>query len=224
MKVKLTFFVVALLLLSASLDAKRKNGKSKKGKSGRGPNVRSSRMVRGSIQTRISGADKPTLIKCQYLERNYGEGAKGLQIRKCKIKRPVKRKLGLICEFGDFLCDSCEAARCDSFNQNRKVFHYQLAKKALDTIKQNPITKEFYCSGQPIIHVEDSCKLLFPLTSPKPKPITTKAPTTTAVKTTTEASHADCESHPNQAMCNAFMSWDSFFFAKPFQDLWSPKH
>ena len=57
------------------------------------------------------------------------------------MKRPYKKKVALTCEFGDFLCASCEAAKCDSFNMNKKVFLYQLAKKIVAGIKQDPRTK-----------------------------------------------------------------------------------
>ena len=65
----------------------------------------------------------------------------GIQIRKCKVKRPQKRKLNLVCEYGDFLCSRCEADKCQSFKKNKKVFLYQMAKKIIAGIKQDPISK-----------------------------------------------------------------------------------
>merc|ERR1711942_639101 len=80
-------------------------------------------------------------MRCQYLERNFGEGAAGIQIRKCKVKRPYKKRVALTCEFGDFLCARCEMAKCSAYQKNKKVFLYQLAKKVIAGVKQDPYTK-----------------------------------------------------------------------------------
>lgn len=220
-------FVVALLLCCAlhGLDAKRK-GKSRKGaltkgKSGR-PRLR--RLSRGSVQSLIDSPDS-ILLRCQFLERNFGEGAAGIQIRKCKVKRPYKKKVGLTCEFGDYLCARCEMAKCTAYQRNKKVFLYQLAKKVLAGVKQDPRTKELYCSEKPVQFEDDSCNLEFPFSSHfvgyKPKPKTaprTLAPTTVATTTTTIASHQDCVDDQNQALCNTLYSWGNFIFNQPFQD------
>jgi len=237
----LKLILIGVVLLCATLEAKKrgdskknalklKNG-SKNGKSGR-PRTRSSRMSRGSVQGLIDSAE-PTLIKCQFLERNYGEGAAGILIRKCKVKRPYKKKVALTCEFGDFLCARCEAAKCDSFNKNKKVFLYQLAKKIVAGIKKDPRTKEFYCSEKEVKHEEASCRLSFPFATTsnfnfqQTKPTTkihTSAPTeltTTEAATTTTTTttvHPNCENDPNQAFCNSFMSWGSFIFNSPFEN------
>jgi len=221
--------VAALLLCSIVADSEaKKRGKSKKrglakGKSGR-PRLRSSKLSRGSVQGLID-APASTLLRCQFLERNFGEGASGIQIRKCKVKRPYKKKIDLTCEFGDFLCNRCEVGKCESYEKNRKAFLYQLAKKILAGVKQDPDTKEFYCSDKPIKHEEESCRLEFPFSSNfvarKPKPTRVVATTTEAVTsgpTTTKTSHPNCEDDPNQLICNTFMSWGNFIFNQPFQN------
>lgn len=225
-------FVASLLLgcLLEGLDAKKrgktKDGKLAKGKSGR-PKLRSSKLARGSVQG-IIDAPETTLVRCQFLERNFGEGAAGVQIRKCKVKRPYKKKIDLICEYGDFLCGRCEMARCSSYKKNKKVFLFQLGKKILAGIKQDPITQEFYCSGEPVLHSEDTCRLNIPFSSNyvtrKPKTIAPKTTATTTTEaattdpTTTVTSHPNCEDDPSQVLCNTFMSWGNFIFNRPFQN------
>jgi len=223
--------VVGLLVFCAfeSLDAK-KSGKSKKagkkglskGKSGR-PRLRSSKskMNRGSVQGMIDTTER-IMMRCQYLERNFGEGAAGIQIRKCKVKRPYKKRVALTCEFGDFLCARCEMAKCASYQKNKKVFLYQLAKKVIAGVKQDPYTKDFYCSAKPVAFEDDSCSVEFPFSSNyvphNPNPKTTVMPTTTTTTTTTtEYVHPNCEDDPNQQLCNSFMSWNNFIFNKPFE-------
>jgi len=225
--------LVTVLLALAVLEAveakkgrKSRNDSLKKGKSGR-PRLRSSKMSRGSVVGKIDSADS-IVLKCQFLERNFGEGARGIQIRKCKVKRPRKQKLSLTCEYGDFLCARCDADKCDSFQKKKKVFLYQMAKKILAGVKQDPISKEFYCAHKEVKHEEDSCRLTFPFSSnfvaykPKPKLTTTVAPTTQEVIVTTadasEEVHKNCEDDPHQFFCNTFMSWGNFMFNKPFEN------
>jgi len=225
-------FVASLLFACVleGLDAK-KRGRSRKGvlakgKSGR-PRLRASKLARGSVQGVIDAPGSP-LVRCQFLERNFGEGAAGVQIRKCKVKRPYKKKIDLTCEYGDFLCGRCEMAKCDSYKKNKKVFLFQLAKRILAGIKQDLDTKEFYCSDEPVLHREDTCRLNIPFSSNYvTKKSRTTAPTTattttigavTTEPTTTVVSHPNCEDDPSQVLCNTFMSWGNFIFNQPFQN------
>lgn len=227
MNLKLAFMAVlmALALLEAT-EAKGKKSKNhlKKGKSGK-PRVRTSKMARGSVVGKIDAQDK-IVLKCQFLERNFGEGARGIQVRKCKVKRPQKQKLRLTCEYGDFLCDKCDAEKCFSFNKNKKTFLYQIAKKVVAGIKQDPITKEFYCGAKTVAHEEDSCRLSFPFSSnlvpykPKTTPPTTAFPPTEFPSEVAEEKtvHKNCEEDPHQFFCNVFMSWSDTIFNQPFEN------
>jgi len=230
LKWALVTVLLALALLQTIEAEKERKSRRKsltKGKSGR-PRIRSTKMSRGSVIGKIDSADS-VVLKCQFLERNFGEGARGIQIRKCKVKRPQKRKLNLVCEYGDFLCSRCEADKCQSFKKNKKVFLYQMAKKIIAGIKQDPISKEFFCGRKEVQHEEDSCRLSFPFSSnfveykPRTKPKTTFAPTSTVLVTDTPekdegAVHKNCEQDPHQFFCNTFMSWGNFVFNKPFEN------
>lgn len=213
---------LSIALLAAAAEGRKRDrnrGKkdaSKKGKQRLRHARRLSGLTRGSVQGVAPGLEG-ALVRCQFLERNYGEGAHGLLIRRCKIKRPNKQKIAVTCEYGDFLCQSCDASTCLRYNQNRKIFLHELAKKAVTGIKRDDDRpKEYSCGTLNITYSEESCALVLPLAAGSMTEVTKKIRPTTAKPTTTSSPNPDCVDS-DTFLCNAFSSWGDFF-NKPFYD------